>query len=89
MHFFKVLKITFFKVNMSIIGNQKTQEAENKVTHNHSLPFDVSFWSTKEWTFSNKTFHLFITEPDGPLGEGDGTPLQYSCLKNPMDGGAW
>ena len=23
------------------------------------------------------------------IGEGDGTPLQYSCLKNPMDGGAW
>ena len=23
------------------------------------------------------------------LGEGNGTPLQYSCLKNPMDGGAW
>ena len=23
------------------------------------------------------------------LGEGDGTPLQYSCLENPMDGGAW
>ena len=22
-------------------------------------------------------------------GEGDGTPLQYSCLGNPMDGGAW
>jgi len=22
-------------------------------------------------------------------GEGDGTPLQYSCLVNPMDGGAW
>ena len=21
-------------------------------------------------------------------GEGDGTPLQYSCLENPMDGGA-
>ena len=25
----------------------------------------------------------------GPEGEGDGTPLQYSCLENPMDGGAW
>ena len=24
-----------------------------------------------------------------PSGEGDGTPLQYSCLENPMDGGAW
>ena len=23
------------------------------------------------------------------LGEGDDTPLQYSCLENPMDGGAW
>ena len=22
-------------------------------------------------------------------GEGNGTPLQYSCLKNPMDEGAW
>ena len=22
-------------------------------------------------------------------GEGNGTPLQYSCLSNPMDGGAW
>ena len=23
------------------------------------------------------------------FGEGSGTPLQYSCLGNPMDGGAW
>ena len=22
-------------------------------------------------------------------GEGDGNPLQYSCLENPVDGGAW
>jgi len=22
-------------------------------------------------------------------GEGDGTPLQYSCLENPLDRGAW
>ena len=22
-------------------------------------------------------------------GEGNGTPLQYSCLENPMDGGPW
>ena len=24
----------------------------------------------------------------GGFGEGNGTPLQYSCLKNPMEGGA-
>ena len=23
------------------------------------------------------------------MGEGNGTPLQYCCLENPMDGGAW
>ena len=23
------------------------------------------------------------------IGEGNGTPLQYSCLENPMGGGAW
>ena len=22
-------------------------------------------------------------------GEGNGNPLQYCCLENPMDGGAW
>ena len=22
-------------------------------------------------------------------GEGEGNPLQYSCLENPMEGGAW
>ena len=28
--------------------------------------------------------HLIIL-----IREGNGTPLQYSCLENPMDGGAW
>ena len=27
--------------------------------------------------------------PYWQVGEGNGTPLQYSCLENPMDGGAW
>ena len=26
---------------------------------------------------------------EDPLGEGNGNPLQYSCLENPRDGGAW
>ena len=28
-------------------------------------------------------------EIDVFLREGNGTPFQYSCLENPMDGGAW
>ena len=31
-------------------------------------------------------FFRTITTSDG---EGNGTPLQYSCLENPMDAGAW
>ena len=30
----------------------------------------------------------FLGREDSP-GEGNGNPLQYSCLKNPMDRGAW
>ena len=34
-------------------------------------------------------FHFFMAEQCSIVGEGNGTPLQYSCLENPMDGGAW
>ena len=30
-----------------------------------------------------------MTNLDSIFGEGDGTLLQYCCLENPMDGGAW
>ena len=33
-------------------------------------------------------WELLFTPVSAP-GEGNGTPLQYSCLENPMDGGAW
>ena len=36
--------------------------------------------------FTNPNFHQ---KPRHGLGEGNGTPLQYSCLENPVDGGAW
>ena len=38
-------------------------------------------------------FHIvliyFLLRSSFPNGEGNGTPLQHSCLENPMDGGAW
>ena len=35
-------------------------------------------------------FYLFILVcARSSFGEGNGTPLQYPCLENPMDGGAW
>ena len=32
---------------------------------------------------------LSLLGGSGTVGEGDGTTLQYSCLENPMDEGAW
>ena len=41
-----------------------------------------------KWTCAFKTV-LFKGQLRLLVGEGNGTPLQYSCLENPMDGGAW
>ena len=42
---------------------------------------------------NNSTLHGESSGQEGGLvivfGEGNGTPLQSSCLENPMDGGAW
>ena len=48
-------------------------------------------------TFKNKRKFLYLESPVIKNiwkiklfpGEGDGTPLQYYCLENPMDGGDW
>ena len=58
----------------------------------------------KEWVISNllfieeswlkclpamqETWVRSLGREDSP-GEGNGNPLQYSCLENPMDGGTW
>ena len=34
-------------------------------------------------------FPIGFQTPSLSLGEGNGNPLQYSCLENPMGGGAW
>ena len=30
-----------------------------------------------------------IHDPGKSPGEGNGRPFQYTCLRNPMDGGPW
>ena len=40
------------------------------------------------FVFSPQCIFLKLLELGTSLREGSGTPLQYSCLENPMDGGA-
>ena len=44
------------------------------------------FWGTTI-VISMTTAPFYISHAS--FGEGNSTPLQYSCLENPMDGGAW
>ena len=38
---------------------------------------------------NNYVASLLLCNKNEHHGEGNGGPLQYSCLENPMDGGAW
>ena len=38
---------------------------------------------------ANAGYPGFIPGMGRSPGEGNGNPLQYSCLENPVDGGAW
>ena len=43
-------------------------------------------WGREESDMTERLhFHFTLS----CIGEGNGTPLQYSCLENPRDGGAW
>ena len=45
----------------------------------------ITSWKTDGETMETVTDFIL----GGSIGEGNGTLLQYSCLENPMDGGAW
>ena len=44
---------------------------------------------TKDLNIQTWLWKIWLSLLGKSLGEGNGTPLQYSCLENPMDGGAW
>jgi len=64
-------------------------------THSSTLAWEIpwteepggcSQWGPKE---SDMTEGLHFHFSLSCIGEGNGNPLQCSCLENPRDGGAW
>ena len=57
----------------------------------YSRPHRVPRWCV----IKEQTSHAGDVRDEGSIpglgipGEGNGNPLQYSCLENPMDSGAW
>ena len=54
--------------------------------HGQSSLVGCSPWGYEE---SDTTERLHFHFSLACIGEGNGNPLQYSCLENPRDGGAW
>ena len=56
-----------------------------------SRPFGPFDWQKDEAEANIVNFpgQLILGRGSSTDGEGSGTPLQCSCLENPMDGGAW
>ena len=54
--------------------------------HGQKSLVDCSPWGCEESDMTERLhFHFSLS----CIGEGNGNPLQYSCLENPRDGGAW
>ena len=71
------------------IGNPKVKQDKgsnlSRIRKNCLLGWVlIKYWDIGTW---NINMNMVFSLPSH--GEGNGTPLQYSCLKNPMDGGAW
>ena len=53
------------------------------------LTYNVSIYKSKLLKKLNISSHCYLYKDPYYNGEGNGNPLPYSCLENPMDGGAW
>ena len=74
---------------------------KEKVKKNHMVALTLEFkekvghdWATENTPTQGISILLSIVAvpiyiPNNRTGEGNGTPVQHSCLENPMDGGAW
>ena len=58
-----------------------TQGSNQGLPHCRQILYQLSYQGSPNPFFTTKICMY--------TGEGNGNPLQYSCLENPMDGGAW
>ena len=72
------------KVSMSLSGEEGQLWAWNRI-----VAFLVDLGRIKH--FGNDTWlsSVMVLSSIRGKGEGNGTPLHYSCLETPMDGGVW
>ena len=65
-------------MDSSLLGSPVNGILQARILDRVAIPFSRGSSLPRNWTQVSWTAR-----------EGNGTPLQYSCLENPMDGGAW
>jgi len=58
-------------------------------THSSTLAWEIPWTEEPGCEDSDMTERLHFHFSLSCTGEGNGNPLQFSCLENPRDGGAW
>ena len=73
--------------NLSRILKSRDITLPTKVHLVKVMVFPGVMYGCESWTIKKLTAEELMLLSCG-IGEGNGTPLQYSSLENPMDGGA-
>ena len=65
--------------------SQKTSQSNHTRTTalSNSMKLSHALWGHPRWVMVEKSDRMWS------IGEGNGNPLQCSCLESPRDGGAW
>ena len=89
------LKLSIQKTKIMASGPITSRQIDGKTMETLA---EIIFWGSKITADGDCSHeikrHLLlgrkvITNLDSIFREGNGTPLQYCCLENPMDGGVW
>ena len=80
-------KVLISKVSFIVNWQNKLQLTSQLVWNWKEISFPITY--RKIYDFFDCLMKSCLGKPHGIDGEDNGTPLQYSCLENPMGGRAW
>ena len=71
---------------LGALENNRMNESQNLILYRLQSSWKNKAKYAESTTQEDSRFYKTVWSV---IGEGNGIPLQYSCLENPMDGGAW
>ena len=71
------------------VAKSRTRLCDLHFHRYYFFPLETSYSSDSKESACNAGDPGLIPGSGRPSGEGNGNPLQYSCLENPMERGAW